>query len=276
MKITFLSDNKTENSLCMAEWGLSVMIESQNHKVLFDVGASSLFLENAKNLKLPIDDVEAVVISHGHYDHTEGMEAFCDSNKDAKIFIHKNAIAKSYGTDEKGRIESYNCGIRWSDDFVKSIYDRIVFTENIVSLNDNMTIIGNIEPLKEYPMAETFYRPNHEGRLVPDSMDHEQILVVKEDGGLYVFSGCSHTGMMAIISRVREVFPQERILGIIAGMHLYPLNSSQRRAVVDTICDLGVKRIFPVHCTGMGAILMFREKLGENCVIASAGESYEF
>lgn len=276
MKITFLSDNKTENSLCMAEWGLSVLIESNGHKVLLDVGASPLFSENAKNLKLPIDDVEAVVISHGHYDHTEGMESFCNINKDAKIFIHRNAISKAYGTDKDGNVESYNCGIRWSDDFVKSISDRIIFTENVVALNDNMTIIGNIEPLKEYPMTETFYRPTHEGRLVPDSMDHEQILVVREDGGLYIFSGCSHTGMMAIISRVREVFPQERILGITAGMHLYPLNSNQRRAIVDAICDLGVEKIFPVHCTGIDAILMFKERLGKNCVIASAGESYEF
>ena len=76
MKITFLSDNKTENSLCTAEWGLSILIESQGNKVLFDVGASPIFAGNAKNLGIDLADVEAVAISHGHYDHTEVWKAF--------------------------------------------------------------------------------------------------------------------------------------------------------------------------------------------------------
>ena len=97
MKITFLSDNKTENSSCLAEWGLSVLIESEGNKVLFDVGASPIFAENAKSLGINLEDVEAVAISHGHFDHTEGMESFCEINKLALIYMHKEAIYPAFG-----------------------------------------------------------------------------------------------------------------------------------------------------------------------------------
>ncbi len=291
MKFTFLSDNKTENSLCTAEWGLSLLIESMGHKILFDVGSSPIFAQNAKKLKVDLEDVEAVVVSHGHYDHTDGMETFCQINDKAPVYIHKNAISKCYGTDEEGNIEKYNCGIRWSEDFIEELSKRAVFTENVVKLNDNMTIIGNIKPLDEFPMTEKFYKPapgtiefvdcdgvsnGIESRLVIDDMSHEQVLVVKEKDGIYVFSGCSHTGMMAIMKRVEEVFSGEKIIALMAGMHLYPLEKEKKQQVVDAICNLNVENVFPVHCTGIDAILMFKQQLGDGCVIASAGEVYEF
>lgn len=277
MKITFLSDNKTENPSCVAEWGLSVLIESEGSKILFDVGASPIFAENAKNLGVDLSDVEAVAISHGHYDHTEGMESFCEANKLALIYIHKEAISPAFGTDSMGWIEDYNCGIRWSKEFIEKIKNRTVFTENIVKINDNMTLVGNVEPLKEFPMTDKFYRPSptNEEKYLYDHMEHEQFLVVKEAEGIYIFSGCSHVGMMAVIKKAQALFPEEKIIALIAGMHLYPLKKEKKQGVVDAICDLGIENIFPVHCTGIEAILMFKEKLGDRCVVASAGESYE-
>lgn len=277
MKITFLSDNKTENSACTAEWGLSILIESWGCRILFDVGASPIFAENAKNLGINLKDVEAVVISHGHYDHTEGMEAFCQINRDAPVYIHKKAISEAYGIDPSGAIEDENCGMRWSDEFIQKIMPRLRFTEGVVKINDNMTLVGNTKPLSEYPMTDKFYRPakNREDKFLEDPMDHEQFLVVREEKGIYIFSGCSHVGMMAVINRARELFPGERIVALIAGMHLYPLTKEEKSKVVNCICGLGIEKVFPVHCTGMEAILMFKERLGEGCVTASAGETYE-
>lgn len=278
MKFTFLSDNKTENANCTAEWGLSILIESGGNKVLFDVGASPIFADNASKLGIDLSDVEAVAISHGHYDHTEGMESFCEINKLALIYMHKDSISPAFGTAADGHIEDYNCGIRWSKEFIERIKNRTVFTENVVKINENMTLVGNIEPLKEYPMTEKFYRPSptNEEKYLYDHMEHEQFLVVKEEKGIYIFSGCSHTGMMATIKRTQELFPGEKIIALVAGMHLYPLKRDKKQKVVDDICQLGIDAVFPVHCTGIDAILMFKQRLGDKCVVASAGESYEF
>lgn len=274
MKITFLSDNKTENSLCMAEWGLSVLIQANGRKLLFDVGASPLFARNAQNLGIDLSDVDAVVVSHGHYDHTEGMETFCNINKTAPIYIHKDALSKAYGTDRQGKIEKNNCGMRWGDDFLNNIKERLIFTQYTVPIDDNIVISGNIESKGD--MTETFYRPSEDGEMKTDDMRHEQILIVKEQEGIHIFSGCSHTGILTDIERAVEIFPGEKIISITAGMHLYPLSDKEKRITVDRIYDMGVKYVFPVHCTGIKAIMMFKEKFGAACKIAAAGDTYEF
>lgn len=277
MKLTFLSDNKTENAACIAEWGLSLLIESCGHKVLFDVGGSDIFASNAKALGIELDDVESVSVSHGHYDHTEGMETFCRINSTAPIYIHKDGLTKAYGTDEEGNIESENCGIRWTKAFIESIKNRMVLTDGIKKINDNMTLFSNIEPLEEFPMTEKFHKPVEgcDGEYEDDTMSHEQVLVVKENEGIHIFSGCSHTGIMAIIKRAQELFPGEKIISLVAGMHLYPLSKEQKSKVVESISELGIEYLFPVHCTGMEAILMFKQRLGDACIMASAGETYE-
>lgn len=283
MKITFLSDNKTENPACMAEWGLSVLIETEGKKLLFDVGASSLFADNAKALGKDLSDVDAVIISHGHYDHTQGLEEFCHINRTAPVYIHKNAISPAYGTDADGKIEEENCGIMWTKEFVSSISDRLKYTEKDIWLWDNAVLSSDIIPIG--PMPETFYRPEVNGEaegdrcrhnLVKDTMDHEQILTIKEPDGICIFSGCSHTGIISDIRRATSLFPGEKIKAVIAGMHLYPLSHDEKQKVVDEFERLSVEYVFPVHCTGMSAIMMFRNRMGSRCKIASAGDTYEF
>jgi len=276
MKITFLSDNKTEKAACTAEWGLSILIESKGRQVLLDTGASHIFADNAKALGIDLKKVSAVVVSHGHYDHTEGMKAFCQVNSDAPIYIHKDAIGESYALDENGEMENVDYGIRWSDSFKNEIKSRLVLTEGVTKINAGMTVVGDIPLLEEYPMTEKFFRRTGEGQTwQQDPMNHEQFLVVEEEKGIYVLSGCSHKGVMSIIARVKELFPDKKIVGFIAGMHLYPLPLEEQKKIVESICSLGIEWIFPVHCTGMEAIVMFKEILGEKCVIASAGESYD-
>lgn len=277
MKITFLSDNKTEKAACIAEWGLSILVESKGHKMLLDVGSSEIFARNAKALGIAMDDVEAVAISHGHFDHTEGMEAFVEVNKKAPVYIHKEAMDEDYAVMNDGSLDPMNDGIRWSEEFVEAIKDRLVLTEGVTKIFDNMTLVGNIPLLPEYPMTERFVRPDKKnpGQYVDDNMDHEQFLVVEEDEGIFILSGCSHKGVMSIIKHAENLFPGKKILGFIGGMHLYPLTKEARKEIVDNICGLGLECVFPVHCTGIEAILMFKERLGDKCIIASAGDSYE-
>ncbi len=278
MKITFLSDNITENPSCLAEWGLSIYIESCEKKILFDFGASPMFVRNAKKLGIDLSQVELAAVSHGHYDHTNGMEAFADINGHAPIYLHRNALQEFYGTDENGNMDDYNCGILWSRELIDRMSDRLIFTDHVTEIDDNITLIGDIKPLAEFPMTENFYIPvdAQKKEFRPDPMDHEQILVIRENDGLHVFSGCAHTGIMAILKRVKEEYPDEPIISVTAGMHLHALSAAKKQEVVNAMADMGIKYVLPVHCTGMEAIMMFREKMGGGCIIATAGETYEF
>ena len=322
MRFRFLVDNKTEDTRCMAEWGLSILIETGGKKILLDTGASGLFAENGRRLGVDLAAVDALVISHGHYDHTGGVAAFAEANKKAPIYLHKKALGPSFG-ETNGVIDKENCGIRWSEAFYRQIQPRLVLTEGVQRICDGVTLVGNIPDYPGYEVTERFWRrlpvpedgaavrkpeseadvrtpgqpdltegpdvrtPDHpsstEGpdvsgsfRYVQDDMQHEQFLVVEEDAGLYLFSGCSHRGVVPTIRYAQSLFPGKRIAGLIAGMHLYPVSPAKRAAIVSEIADLNLDFVFPVHCSGMEAILMLKAKMGDRCVVACAGDVYEY
>ena len=225
MKFRFLVDNKTEDTRCMAEWGLAIMIESRGKKILFDSGMSrELLIRNAQALGVDLAEADALVISHGHYDHTGGAPAFARVNEKAKIYLHEDALQDFYGETD-GKIDSEPCGIAWTEEEKAELADRLVYTKGVWPLAEGITLIGNIPDMDGYPPTERFYRrlvekqagssdandgnAGRDGsvgseavRWAEDSMSHEQVLVIEEEKGLYIFSGCSHRGVVPTIRRV--------------------------------------------------------------------------
>ena len=104
MKITFLVDNKTESTLCNAEWGLSVLIETGSKIILMDQGASPMLVENAEKMGIDLSRVDIATVSHGHFDHTGGTTAFFDVNKKANVYIHKDALNRFFVPGEIGNV----------------------------------------------------------------------------------------------------------------------------------------------------------------------------
>ena len=107
-------------------------------------------------------------------------------------------------------------------------------------------------------------------------MDHEQILVIREEEGLYVFSGCSHRGVVPAIRYARELFGGERIAVLVAGMHLYNAEKALRKKVIGQILSEDMDLVMPVHCTGIEGICELKAALGEKCVAAAAGSGYGY
>lgn len=283
MKFRLLVDNKTEDVRCHAEWGLSILIETDGHQILFDTGCSSMFAENAKAMGIDLAKVEAAVISHGHYDHTEGVPAFIAVNQTAPIYLHKDALYETYGETD-GELDSEDCGIRWKAADREKIMPRLVYTEGVYPLFDGVTLVGNIPDMAGFPPTEQFHRRivdkavdgTETVRWEDDPMTHEQALVIEEEKGLYIFSGCCHRGVVPTIRYIQQLYPGKRIAGLVAGMHLCPVSAAERERIVEEIAALHLDCVFPVHCTGMEAIILMRQKMGEKCVIASAGDAYAY
>ncbi len=275
MKFRFLMENKTDGPGCVAEHGLSVYIEAKGRKLLFDAGPSERFVENAKHLGVDLKQVDAVIISHGHYDHTGGVPAFCEINRSAPVYIHKNAFYETYGL-ENGEWEKETCGIRWTEEQKEAVESRLVRTDGVTRLSEEILISGTIPEIRGYEPTETFYRRLENGRYEPDPMDHEQILVIREPEGLYVFSGCSHRGVVPAVRYARELFGGERIAALIAGMHLYSAEKAMREKVIAQILSEEMDLVVPVHCTGIDAICDLKNALGEKCMAAAAGSGYGY
>lgn len=274
MRFKFLVENKTDNPGVMAEHGLSIYIEADNKKILFDAGATDMVMINAKEMGVKLEDVDLAVVSHGHYDHTGGFPSFCQINDKANIYLHKDGFRKTYAY-EKGELEKETCGIRWSHEETEAIANRITYTDGPVKITDNIVVTGTVPFADGFEPTENFYWDNGSGELIVDDMSHEQCLVIKEPQGLYIFSGCSHRGVISALNAGKSMFPGERVAVLVAGMHLYSASDEDRQAVVQQIVDENLDMVMPVHCTGIKAICDLKSKLGDSCVVATAGDCFD-
>ena len=280
MKFSILVDNKTERADCCAEWGLSILIESRGEKILLDTGMSPMFAENAKAMGIDLSDVSALVISHGHFDHTGGAETFADINRDAPIYVHKDALYTTYG-EVDGVMDDYTCGILWDDALRRKLQPRIRFTSHKQQIGDHVWVVVNIPSMKEYPPTENFFRRLNikgaalDGRLAvePDPMDHEQFIAVEEEGRLHVFSGCSHKGIIPTLRFAMQLFPDYPIAGFTAGMHLHAVSANKRSEIIDALAAMNLDYVVPLHCTGMKAIVEMKMKMGDRCKIMTGGQT---
>lgn len=275
MIIKFLSENKVSDTKCLGEHGLSLLIESNGVKVLFDTGAGFALPHNINAMGVDPETIDFVVISHGHYDHTEGVQWFCNNNHKAKIYIHRNAFKPTFGF-EKGKLEEVSCGIRWTQNEFDEIRHRLILTEGVTKISEELIISGTIPELVGYEPTEKFYYKDVEDNLIADSMDHEQFLMVRENDGYYLFSGCSHRGIIPALRYSKVLLPEDKLLGVIAGLHLFNATMETAGEVAEELKSEGVEMIMPVHCTGMNAICCFKEKFGHKCVIAGAGDVFEY
>jgi len=257
MKITVLTDNISRDSL-KSEWGLSFYIEYNGKKYLLDTGASEAFLDNASRLGLNLAEVDCAVISHAHYDHSLGLEAFVRANSKAGIHISANARENCYA--------GFYCLSKYiglPKGFLKAHSDRIVTHSTSECIDDGVYLISH-----DTPGLATLGRRNHlfvrKGLLYyPDDFSHEQTLVFRTDKGLVIFNSCSHSGPDVVCAEVLKAFPGDNICAYLGGLHLFRLNDRELSDVTHRIIDCGIEHIYTGHCTGQHPYEILKDHLGD-------------
>jgi len=253
----FLIDNNTKNELT-PEWGLSVWIESDGHKFLLDIGASDKFASNAASLGIDISQAEFGVLSHAHYDHSDGMAAFFEKNKTAPFYLRKSSAENCYS---RQRILYRYIGIKRG--YLKEFQDRIRYVEGDYEILPGVTLIPhktlNMEALGK--KAGMYVKKGW--RWLPDSFSHEQSLVVDTKQGLVVFNSCSHGGADNIIMEAKKTWPEKRICCLVGGLHLFRSSDEEVRALAARVRETGIEKIYTGHCTGKRAMELLKEELGD-------------
>lgn len=257
MRAKFLIDNITHDEF-QSEWGLSVYIETDGRRILLDTGKSNLFFENAKALDIDLNTVDAAVLSHAHYDHSDGMDVFFEHNKKAKFYLRESAGENCY---HKLFIWGRYIGIKKG--IITDYANRIEYVAGDYKLFDNVYLIPHKTPdLANLGKASKMYIKKGV-KLVPDDFSHEQSLVIDTDKGLVIFNSCSHGGADNIINEIKKTFPDKEIYAMIGGFHLFDKSDSEIRAFAKRVKDTGIAHVITGHCTGGRAYKILEEELGD-------------
>ena len=252
-----LIDNKTKESL-LPEWGLSFYIEYEGHAILLDTGASEKFLRNADACGVDLTAVEFGVLSHAHYDHSDGMAAFFERNSKASFYLRKGARENCYGKKEgKYRYNGIQRGV------LRRFRERIVYVEGDYEIYPGVTLIPHKTAGLEKIAKKVDLYIRRGWRMRPDSFAHEQSLVFDTEKGLVIFSSCSHGGADNIIREVAMTCPGKPIYAILGGFHLYKSSEEEVRAFARRVRETGIQKIYTGHCTGEEAFEVLKEELGE-------------
>lgn len=234
VEIKILFNDKGINNNFLIGWGISLLIDGH---ILFDTGEKADYLiHNIREMSIDLYRIGSVVISHDHWDHTEGLWE----------------ILK-----QKRGIQVYACP-HFSSEFKNKVRDsggNLIEVEGFSEIVKNVFVTGEI--------AGTY-----KGMFLP-----EQAIVIKTEKGLTVITGCAHPGILEILEAVRERFPDEKLYLTFGGFHLKDSDKRLINIIVERLKEMNIEKVGPMHCTGNDAEAIFKKIYKDNCISIKAGQT---
>ncbi len=247
-----------------------VYIETKKHKLLLDAGQTDALIRNAKITGIDLSQVDTVILSHGHYDHSGGLIPFYRNNDKAVLYMHRSAAEPHFN------------GERYI-----GIAPEIMSLPNIVTLDgdykidDELFIFTGIKGRRCYPQGNKKLLREENGIKIPDNFAHEQCLVVTQNRKKYLLSGCAHNGILNILDKYKEIFGDTPDY-VISGFHMMKREGEYTPAEKDVIIQTAEELartdtvFFSGHCTGEPAFNMMKEIMGDQLRAIRSGEEIQF
>jgi len=275
-RILVLVDNSAPRPTSMwAEYGLSLLIEKLNGDsllVLFDTGTSGdPLLHNLELADVDPREIDYIVLSHRHYDHTGGLVKLLEARKGKPIMVitHPDLFVEAYGRGRGGRLRYI--GSSFTADDLRKLGARLVLTRGYLELAEDMGVTGEI-PRKWGPSHTWGLYRMEAGFLREDPLPDDMSMVLKLGEEVVVVTGCGHAGVENIVEHSLEVTGAKRLHGIIGGLHLITASADRVREVASYLSSKKPRFVAAIHCTGPLAQAYLKEELGEAYRLSGVGD----
>lgn len=314
MKIITLIENTTRDESLFCEHGLSIYIETPNHKLLVDAGSSDKVLANADALGVDLTQVDTLILSHGHYDHSGGILPFTTRNNTAKIYMQQTATL-DYMSASKGNLHYIGIDKKIlelpqlrliggtapdstaSDSTVSDStasdstasdstasdstapYGTALDSTAPYILDEEIHIFSNITGNRLSPNGNKVLKEQVDGQLIQDSFRHEECVAVFAEGKKLLFSGCAHNGIINILDRYREIYGTDPDY-LFSGFHMMKDNpyTEEDIAIIRGTAE-ELKKTHTIcysgHCTSQAGFDILKEMMGDQLQYMHSGSVVE-
>ena len=257
MKLTILVDNNTLiDRYFLAEPGISLYIEQEGKRILLDAGYSDVFIKNAQKMNIDLRTLDYVVLSHGHLDHTWGLDPlvrlYTESNIEGIPHKRPAVLAHPLAFFSKIMGDGNEIGSLISQDKLSKCF-AIKLSKDPIWLTERVLFLGQIERKNDFEGKKpigSIMKPDGEE---PDYLYDDTALVYKSPQGLVIITGCSHSGICNIVEQAKKLCKEERIIDIIGGLHLLDPSKEQLQGTLEYMKKLNPKQMHACHCTDLNS-----------------------
>lgn len=278
LKVLICDRSRYINDL-WSQFGLSILIDcywshGQQRKILFDTGwESDPLLHNMDKLGINISDIDALVLSHCHYDHTGGLTKLIGKeNAKFKLIAHKDITRPVYSL--KPEIHYIGLDEKLLSDLPR---ERLMLLANETEIYPDIWITGTIPRVTDFERPEEDVYVLKDGILLEDPEEDDMALVFNlGEEGIVVVSGCSHAGIVNTLYKSMDLTANKKIKGVIGGFHLIDLSREVRNKTIEEMGKLDIEHVWSGHCTGFDAEYLLREKFEKRHDMFYTGDVINF
>ncbi len=273
LRLTLLVDNQADPPL-QAEHGLAVLIETDHTRVLFDTGQGPALPENCRSLGIDLSNLDAVVLSHGHYDHTGGLPYALSLAGHARIFCHPGVMLDRYNVKPGEAVRAIHMPAGSRSAMEQLNPARVCRVTGPIEVFPGIHLTGPIPRRTAYEDTGGPFFLDPQGRR-PDPLEDDQALWIETEAGLVVVLGCAHSGVVNTLDRIAELTGRRKFLAVVGGMHLAHASKARLEATVEALRSYGISILAPCHCTGEEATVFIKHRLGPSVRSVSSGDRIE-
>jgi 7,8-dihydropterin-6-yl-methyl-4-(beta-D-ribofuranosyl)aminobenzene 5'-phosphate synthase len=255
----------------LAEWGLSILVEVDNLKILLDTGYSISAAYNAPLLGVDLSAIDKIVLSHSHCDHTGGLHQILLSRnkKEVEVIAHPDIWTPQYGRFPEGGY--MYAGIPFRREELESLGASFNLTREPLWITENIVTTGEISMVTEYERTDPFHYVKEGDEFHPNPFRDDRALIIKTELGLVVVLGCTHRGIINTLRYARELTGVERIHTVVGGTHLLRASEERLAFTIAELKKIGIQRLGVSHCTGMPAAMRLAQEFGDAFFFNNAG-----
>ena len=277
--IAVLCENRALGGKGMiGEHGFSAVVQKNNELLLLDTGQGIGLTGNAKIMGIDLSDIQKIVLSHGHFDHTGGIDAFAGQHGGLTVYAHPEAFAPKFSGRGPSEEDIHFIGLAHTPASLTALLNaRVNLLTEFTQISEGIYFSGEVPRITDFEARDHGLLTKVDGKYVPDPLTDDAALLIETQSGPVILTGCAHSGIVNIMHHFSEMTGHKRFHAVIGGTHLGFVNDrKQLEKTMNAFDEYQLDLIAVSHCTGNEAAAICYNRFKDRFAFANAGWWHQF